>query len=176
LGALLQNWNDLERSLDIEVPLSTFAWRAAADDAYERAVGVARPQGINARLWRASQITGMLWPRGTDAREAGLRARNLFHELPTTERLLVERGLRRRIGEMPWQECGAAVAPDGALARDAVVDITAPSQEVRELRRALLAAGASKVETGAVLLSPSVTAIRRAGGAVVARLAIEGIA
>jgi hypothetical protein len=173
LSDMLAQWDRVEEDLGIEVPVATFAWRAAREDAYDRAALIMPPSGTDARVWRAAQLTGLLWPRGGEARRTGLRAPNLFHDLPATDRLLARRHLRRRTRAVAVEACADALAPDGVLSVNAVADITAAPDQARELRNALLAAAAAKVESGAVLVSPAVTAVRRTGDMIAARLTVQ---
>lgn len=169
---LLSRWDRLEQELGIEVPLTTFAWRAGGDDDYEQAAGIAPPHGGDLRRWRAAQVTGLLWPRGGDARRHGLRAPNPFDDMPATDRLLVRGLLRRILPDVPLEDLGDATGPDGPLATHGAVDVRAGAEQTHDLRAALLACAAQKIEAGAVFVSPSVTGIRRTRDGLMTRLSV----
>ena len=169
---LLMRWDRQEGQLGIEVPLTTFAWGVSSDDGYERSVGITPPPGGEVRRWRAAQVTGLLWPRGGDARRPGLRAPNRFHGLPASDRLLARGLLRRAEPNVSIENLDAATGPDGPLASHGAVNVVAPAEQAHQLRALLLASATKKIEAGAVFVSPAVTAIHRTRDGLTARLSL----
>jgi len=173
---LIARWRELEDLLNLEVPLRAFAWLASGSQEFDDVAGVTPPSGVAPGRWRAGQITGLLWPRGLEARSAGgLQARNRFHDLPRPDRLLAQVRLTARVASVNWRDYEHAKQAGGPLGTDGSVDLVASTDEVAELRQTLLGAAAERIETGAVLLAPALAGIRRSADQLSARLMIEDL-
>ena len=107
------------------------------------------PVGVDVGRWRMGQIAGILWPRGSEARQTGgLEARNQFQDLPRPDRLLVSPFVGSIVPALAWGQRDDILSSGGSLSRDGVTDITAATNEAGELRAALLDVASQRVETG----------------------------
>src|SRR5262249_43228673 len=79
-------WTRLETLLGFEVDARVAAFTLRNEVDVERAAGLAPP--ANAEAWRFSQIYGLLWPRGYEARSATLSAYSPFSWLGDPDRLI----------------------------------------------------------------------------------------
>ena len=90
---LLKSWEDLEALLGHEVDLWVFASVVATDpNTRKKLTAIVGAVGGDELL--ASQVVGLLWPRGWMVRSSGLQNYNPFTDLEHTERLLFSGRLR----------------------------------------------------------------------------------
>jgi hypothetical protein len=169
---LLGRWSDLEERLGIEIDLLAFAELDAHQDAFDRASGLIAPPEA-AAAWRSGQIAGLLWPRGGAAQANALTAMNPFNPPPRPDVALLRELLPTRITRLDIERLGDALGPDGPLAKDGDVELTARPVQAQALRRSLLTAAATAVESGPLLHFPRVDAVRRAPDEIRARLVLE---
>jgi hypothetical protein len=87
---LLQRWDDVEKSLGIEVELRVFAHLAASDGGVRGRLQTAVHGHAAEPGWHLGQIVGLLWPRGNRLRSAALQTYSPYSQFEPTERLLFE--------------------------------------------------------------------------------------
>ncbi|TDT14597.1 RAD3-like DEAD/DEAH box helicase [Ilumatobacter fluminis] len=87
---LLQQWDSLEESLELEVDLRVFAYLAAGSGEVRQALSDLAVTVDQSPEWSVGQVAGLLWARGGNLRAASLQSYNPYCELPATERLLFE--------------------------------------------------------------------------------------
>jgi hypothetical protein len=88
----LQLWQANEARLGVELDARVIAYRLARSNDMDEAlrlVGIDTPT-INPDQWRFGIIYGLLWPRGSQIRESGLRIYSPFADLPTPDPLLLQ--------------------------------------------------------------------------------------
>lgn len=108
----LQLWDGEEARLGVELDARVIAYRLSRSSDLDQALGAAGidTPTINPDQWRFSVIYGLLWPRGSYIRQAGLGLYSTFSDLPAPETLLVR-----------------AFLPEGA----ATIDLDAPTWRER---------------------------------------------
>jgi superfamily II DNA or RNA helicase len=169
---LLQDWTDLEARLGVDLELRSYATLRAGDASFDRSLGMSAP-AEDPGAWRAGQITGLLWQRGGALRAQSLRAPNPFVGLPSPDPLLLRACLRPGEPPIKAHDVASAFGPDGALARNGEVDVTAALADARELRTALLRAACTPIEAGPLLHYPRAVGVRRDPHGLRARLVLD---
>jgi len=88
----MRHWSAQEQRLGIELDARVIAYRLARRgdvDAALAFVGIDAPT-VNPDQWRFSVIYGLLWPRGAQIRQSGLRLYSPYVDLPLPEPLLLQ--------------------------------------------------------------------------------------
>ncbi|RUW54565.1 hypothetical protein EOA32_04990 [Mesorhizobium sp. M1A.F.Ca.ET.072.01.1.1] len=85
-------WNAEEERLGVELDARVLAYRLARSDDIDAALGLAGidTPTINPDQWRFGVIYGLLWPRGAQIRQSGLRIYSPFADLPAPDPLLLQ--------------------------------------------------------------------------------------
>jgi hypothetical protein len=106
----MRRWDVEEARLGVELDARVLAYRLSRRDDIDLALSFA---GIDAPTlypdqWRFGVIYGLLWPRGAQIRQSGLRLSSVFIDLPMPEPLLVrpyisEGAERIDVGAADWQ-------------------------------------------------------------------------
>jgi hypothetical protein len=113
-----RRWDAEEVRLGVELDARVLAYRLSRRDDIDLALsfaGIDAPT-INPNQWRFGVIYGLLWPRGAQIRQSGLRLSSIFINLPLPEPLLIrpyisegavtDRCLRYRLaGTVPFPPC-----------------------------------------------------------------------
>jgi hypothetical protein len=131
---LLEQWDDLERSLGVEIELRVFAHVAASNADIRRRLQAAVPGQVAEPGWEIGQIVGLLWSRGNRLRAAALRSYSPYVVFQPTERLLFE---------------------DITESRGAVVDATSANWRL-EVDEALRANGSATIRAENEMMSAAV--------------------
>jgi hypothetical protein len=116
---------------------------------------------INPDHWRFGVIYGLLWPRGAQIRQSGLRLSSIFTDLPLPEPLLVRRYISE--GAVPidvyvadWQPlCLSRLADVGA------VTLKCPMAAVDRLADALAFLATNPVQTDYLSVFARTQGVRR---------------
>jgi hypothetical protein len=169
---LLARWQQLEERLGIDIDLRIFARLDARHDTFDRVSGLVAPNEDSA-AWRAAQIASLLWPRGVSARAHALHAPNPFAILPAPDIALLRAQLPPSIPRVAVTHVDDLLGPGGPLARDGEADLVATPEQASELRRAVLLAAVTAIESGPLLHFPRVDGIRRTPGEIRARLVLD---
>jgi hypothetical protein len=169
---LLARWRRLEERLGVDIDLRIFARLDARHGAFDRVSGLVAPHEDPA-IWRAAQITSLLWPRGFAARAHALHTPNPFATLVTPDVALLRAHLPSSIPRVAVAHAEELLGPGGSLARDGEADLVASPEQASELRTAVLRAAATAVESGPLLHFPRVDGIRRTPGEIRARLVLD---
>ena len=110
-------------------------------------------------------VYSLLWPRGRDARRAGLDAYSRFHETTPTERLVLHGALGDQTTEVPLAPGALATVRD-LLARTGNARLAAPPDRSAELRAAIQTVLAETINVGSVAGYPRVIGAARGDDAV----------
>jgi len=87
----IRRWDAEEVRLGVDLDARVLAYRLSRRDDIDLALsfaGIDAPM-INPDQWRFGVIYGLLWPRGAQIRQSGLRLSSIFAELPAPEPLLI---------------------------------------------------------------------------------------
>ena len=172
VAMLVDDWRALSETLGIDLDLRAYSTLRAGDSRFDERSGLAAP-AENARTWRAGQITGLLWQRGATLRAESMRAPNPFNDLPASDPMLLRSLLRPGPQPVDAHDVEAAFDGDGSLARNGEVVVHAAVSEARDLRRAILRAACTPIESGPLLHYPRAVGIRRDGQGLRARLVLD---
>jgi hypothetical protein len=156
-------WDGEEARLGIELDARVLAYRLARRNDIDVALSFA---GIDAPTvhpdqWRFSVVYGLLWPRGAQIRQAGLRIDSLFADLPLPEPLLIRSYLEEGIGAIDvqdedWQsQCLEHLGARGA------VTLACPMSGAGDLANALTFLATNPVQSGYLSVFARVQAVRR---------------
>jgi hypothetical protein len=154
LRELVDEMNRVERLVGFEPDARALAFALRNRFALEQAVGA--PAVDMGEAWRFAQIYSLMWPRGADARGAGLSAYNRFSDLDPPERLLAEALFADRralidVTKPAWRE-----AADGGLVADGEVILVVPERERNTMRQALLSLALEPTDLGFIHAYPRV--------------------
>lgn len=119
----IRRWNSEDERLGVELDARVLAYRLSRSADIDNAltlVGIDTPT-VNPDQWRFGVIYGLLWPRGAQIRQSGLRIYSPFVDLPTPEPLLLQTYLSEDadlidLATEGWQErCLGRLAEVGAV-------------------------------------------------------------
>jgi hypothetical protein len=119
----MRRWDAEEARLGVELDARVLAYRLSRRDDIDLALsfaGIDAPT-INPDQWRFGVIYGLLWPRGAQIRQSGLRLSSIFTDLPLPEPLLVRRYISEgavpiNVGDTDWEAlCLSRLAEAGAV-------------------------------------------------------------
>ncbi|WP_169799622.1 protein DpdJ [Sphingopyxis granuli] len=159
-------WDGEEARLGVELDARVIAYRLSRNSDLDQALGAAGidTPTINPDQWRFSVIYGLLWPRGSYIRQAGLALYSTFSDLPAPETLLVRAFLPEGTATIDldnptWRErCLDQLARTGAAT---LVCALAQSDRMAE---ALTFLATNPVEADYLSVFARTQAIRRVGG------------
>jgi hypothetical protein len=137
LRGLLGEWDELETRLDLEVDPRSLAYALSESAELERAITTETAPEGDVRAWRYSQLYGLLWPRGGDARAASLAAYSPFARLPRPERLLVLAVIADPRQRIDISADGWRLAADRVLIEDGECLLVGTSEQLRSAAIAL---------------------------------------
>lgn len=158
-------WDAEETRLGVELDARVVAFRLARRDDIDIALsfaGIDAPT-IHPDQWRFSVVYGLLWPRGAQIRQAGLRLDSIFADLPLPDPLLLRSYLEQSmdaidVRDPDWQErCLERLAALGA------VTLLCPMVQVGTLADALSFLATNPVQTDYLSVFARVQAVRRVG-------------
>ena len=142
----------------------SFAYAQSEKDELDQALSSqALPLGKqqDKRNWRFNSLYGLLWPRGSQARNQALALRNPYAEIPATERFLVLDALNR--SEPPveflsenWRERFRDVLINNGRGQLACVP-----DHLRKFKKELLSLLVQPLDTGSLLVFPRLRGIER---------------
>ncbi|HMQ92227.1 MAG TPA: hypothetical protein PKA33_03320 [Amaricoccus sp.] len=116
---------------------------------------------VNPDQWRFGVIYGLLWPRGAQIRQAGLRLSSIFVDLPFPEPLLVRAYLSE--GSVPIDVCAAnwQALCLARLAEVGAATLVCPMADADRLANALAFLATNPVQTAYLSVFARVQAVRR---------------
>jgi hypothetical protein len=170
---MITRWDAEEIRLGIEIDARPLAYALSSADDLDHALSEAvLPMGNeeNARIWRFSALSGLLWPRGTQARNHQLALRNPYATILPPERLLVadllmEAEPRVEFGPESWlASCHQQLIAHGRINLQASLD------SIEEFQQALFALLVNAIDTGSLLLYPRLRRLTRVDATVSATL------
>ena len=157
----LQRWSQEEIRLGIEIEVRALAYSLSSSDALDQALRNTVPlgPGQDRRQWRFSALYGLLWPRGTQARNHALALRNPFTEIATPERLLVYDTLSIAEQEVMFNATDWQEQLEQALILEGRATFSSASDILPEFRQNILRLLATPLDTGTLLLYPRVRGV-----------------
>lgn len=163
---ILNRWSEEEARLGVEIEARALAYSLSAFDALDHALGNTTPlgPGQDRRQWRFSSIYGLLWPRGTQARNHALALRNPYAEIASPERFLVFDALSSAEPEVLFNSAGWQNQFEQALILEGRAIISSTAEILPEFRQNVLRLLAAPVDTGTLLLYPRIRAIQNRDG------------
>lgn len=164
LSDLVSRWRDLEQELGVEIDASSFTYAMSQSDRLDSAIAadfVPIATGQDRRTWRFNALSGMVWPRGSQARNHTLSLRSGFREFPEVERLLVTDVLGAIDSEVDFTQTDWALQCTSTLLREDRVALVAPVTSLNELREQSSRIFAEAIDTGSLLVYPRLRGIER---------------
>ena len=152
LGDALAVWDAAESRLQLEL------------DARAVAYAVSRRGSLT-----LEQVYSLLWPRGRDARGAGLNAYSRYSELIRPDRLVLSSALAERVAEIPLGPA-TDTEVEAALRSSGLARVVAPTASADALRRHIGDLLTRPIEVGSVSGYPRVVSAGRHGGALAVTL------
>jgi hypothetical protein len=158
-------WDAEEDRLGVELDARVIAYRLARRDDIDIALsfsGIDAPT-IHPDQWRFSVVYGLLWPRGAQIRQAGLRLDSIFVDLPLPDPLLLRSFLdlgmdKIDLREIDWQQrCLEHLAERGA------VTLLCSTSNTGAMAEALSFIATNPVQTDYLSVFARVQAVRRVG-------------
>jgi hypothetical protein len=159
----MRRWDAEEARLGVELDARVLAYRLSRRDDIDLALsfaGIDAPT-INPDQWRFGVIYGLLWPRGAQIRQSGLRLSSIFIDLPVPEPLLVrphisEGAVRIDVCAADWQaRCLSLLADVGA------VTLKCPTAAADRLADAFAFLATNPVQTNYLSVFARAQAVRR---------------
>jgi hypothetical protein len=150
LGDALAAWDDAESRLEIELGARAVAY------------AVSRKGSLT-----LEQVYSLLWPRGHDARGAGLNAYSRYSELVRADRLVLSSALEEQVPEITL---GPTTQTDveAALRSTGLARVVAPTTSAEALQRHVADLLTRPIDVGSVSgYARAVSASRHAGSVVV---------
>ncbi len=161
---VLDRWRQEELRLGIEIEARPLAFALSGTDDLDQSLATdCLPIGADQdrRAWRMNAIYGLLWPRGTQARNHALSLHNPYTDMPAPERFLVLDALGSsnpvvRFGTPNWR----AVC-EQALVVTSRISLAAPDADLQAVQSALLSLLVTPLDAGSLLLHPRLRGIER---------------
>lgn len=159
----IRHWDTQEQRLGVELDARVIAYRLARRGDIDTALafaGIDAPT-INPVQWRFGVIYGLLWPRGAQIRQSGLRLYSTYVDLPLPEPLLLRSYLEEGmyaidVSEAGWKErCLERLADVGA------VTLSCPTASSMRLADALSFIATNPVQANYLSVFAHVQAVRR---------------
>lgn len=162
LGAIRQ-WDAQEQRLGVELDARVIAYRLARRGDIDAALafaGIDAPT-INPDQWRFGVIYGLLWPRGAQIRQSGLRLYSPFVDLPLPEPLLLRTYLEEGLYAIDVDEAGWKERCLERLADFGSVTLSCPMASSLRLAEALSFIATNPVQANYLSVFARVQAVRR---------------
>lgn len=178
LHKMVTRWRNLETKFNVEIDPRVLAYLQSADDAIDSVLQDSGDNAVevNRRQWRFNQLFSLLWPRGGISRNANLTTYNPFSKLPETEHDLVRLFLAGEPNRVSVQDTDWYDQACDSLVQNSEVILVAEPNDLRILREALLKVVTGSIDSGFVLLHPTVNRVDRRAGSVEIGLSLpEGV-
>lgn len=156
-------WDTEEARLGVELDARLLAYRLARSDNIDSALGLAGIDAptVNPDQWRFGVIYGLLWPRGPQIRQSGLRAYSPFAELPVPDPLLLKSYLEEDAGLIDLEAEGWKAECLHRLAAVGAATLVCPMAAATLLADALVFLATNPVQTDYLSVFSRVQAVRR---------------
>ena len=161
---LSDSWHSEEERLGIEVDARSLAYAMSDSEALDQALSTQSlplAPGQDRRNWRFNALYGLLWPRGSQARNQALSLRNPFVEIPETERFLVLDALAPADPPVAFLSVDWRNEFEGILVENGRAQISCGLSELDAFKKALLSLLANPLDTGLLLVYPRLRGISR---------------
>ena len=161
---LTKAWRSAEERLGIEVDARSLAYAKSASEDLDAALSsqtLSLAAGQDRRNWRFNAIYGILWPRGSQARNQALSLRNPFATIPETERFLVLDAIEPSTSPVEFLSEGWRRNIEGKLVVESRSRISCGLDELVEFKKALFSLLANPLDTGLILVYPRLRGIAR---------------
>jgi superfamily II DNA or RNA helicase len=156
-------WNAEEARLGVELDARLVAYRLARSNSIDSVlslVGIDAPTE-NLDQWRFSVIYGLLWPRGPQIRQSGLRVYSPFAELPVPEPLLLHSSLAENADVIDLTTKDWTTTCLDRLARVGAATLACPMASVALAADALTFLATNPVQASYLSVYARVQAVRR---------------
>lgn len=161
---LTESWRSAEELLGLEIDARSLAYAKSASNDLDTALSAqALPLalGQDRRNWRFNAIYGLLWPRGSQARNQALSLRNPFAAIPETERFLVLDALEPSVSPVKFLTEGWRMEFEGHLVENGRAQISCGLSDLVDFKGALFSLLANSLDTGILLVYPRLRGIAR---------------
>ena len=161
---VMERWRQEERRLGLEIEARAVAYAFSAQDQLDQSLSIGMlpiGAGEDRRTWRFNALSGLLWPRGTHARNHALTIRQTFFEMPDPERLLVIDLLGPVEPEVVFGSVAWRVDFERRLIEHQRTALTTPANGLAAFREALTELLVRPVDTGSLLVYPRLRGIER---------------
>ena len=163
---VMERWRQEERRLGLEIEARAVAYAFSAGDQLDQSLSSGMlliGAGEDRRTWRFNALSGLLWPRGSHARNHALTIRKTFFEMPDPERLLVIDLLGPVEPEVMFGSVAWRVDFERCLIEHQRAALTTPANGLAAFREALTELLVRPVDTGSLLVYPRLRGIERRG-------------
>ncbi|MGW9946518.1 hypothetical protein J2W92_001855 [Rhizobium leguminosarum] len=159
-------WDAEEARLGIELDARVLAYRLARSDDIDAALALAGidPPTVNPDQWRFGVIYGLLWPRGVQIRQSGLRPYSPFADLPLPDPLLLLTYLTEDAALINLEADGWQDLCLGRLADVGAATLVCPMTASPLLADALSFLATNPVQSAYLSVFARVQAVRRVEG------------
>ena len=163
IRGILERWEKEEALLGMEIEPRALAYALSASDALDQALGGIVPlgPGQDARQWRFVTISGLLWARGTQARNHALELRNPYADVLGPERFLVLDALATDEIEVLFESDDWQGSLTKSLINTGRSIFCAHVESLEGFRLSLLSLLSNPIDTGTLFLYPRFRAVAR---------------
>lgn len=159
-----RDWRAEEKRIGIEVDARSFAYASSDSDELDQSLVTGTlplAKGQDPRNWRYNAIYGLLWPRGSQARNQALSLRNPFADIPVTERFLVLDALEPAAEPVSFPSDDWRGNFETILIENSRGRLSCAPGDLPEFKKALLSLLATPLDTGLLLVYPRLRGIER---------------
>ena len=161
---VMERWRQEERRLGLEIEARAVAYAFSAGDQLDQSLSngvLPIGAGEDRRSWRFNALSGLLWPRGSHARNHALTIRQSFSEMPEPERLLVVDLLGPVEPEVVFGSAEWRANFERCLIAHQRTALTTPANDLSVFREAVTELLVRPVDTGSLLVYPRIQGIER---------------
>ena len=158
---ILERWDREQSSLGIEIEARSLAYSLSASERLDDALDNATPlgPGQDRRQWRFNALYGLLWPRGSQARNHALTLYSPYAEFLSSERLLVMDALSITEIEVQFESPDWRNEIEQTLVREGRAAFSSFSDSLTDFRDAIVGLLATPIDTGSLLLYPRIRGV-----------------
>ena len=161
---IASTWRAEEARLGVEIDPRSLAYAKSRSDSLDMALGMATlplAPGQNLRQWRFNALYGLVWPRGSQARNQGLSFYNPFAKTPKTERLLVLDALGERTAPVEFDSENWRAVLENRLVENSRAEVACHPKNLPRFRDSLFSLLTNPLDAGTLLLFPRLRGVSR---------------
>lgn len=161
---VMERWRQEELRLGLEIEARAVAYAFSTGDELDMSLSSGMlpiSAGEDRRTWRFNALSGLLWPRGSHARNHALAIRQTFSEVPNPERLLVIDQLGPAEPEVVFGPAAWRANFERCLIEHQRAALATPANGLAAFREALTELLVRPVDTGSLLVYPRLLGIER---------------